>query len=518
MQSFLSYLTSEDTAHGASEEVEAALALLLSLSHNEAVVDELVKAYYPFMAFKTDTGDVYFDLLLLSEAEKTQTASFDVSKAVAELVESHDDERDTNTLRCKSMISTPGLETIQISGLVNDQRIPQFLKRAKKVEYSQLALFKPQLTQKRFKSIKEKISVKEEERQALLKEINHAREDIQAFIKKVEEENKEKIESYIDESSKRMDEQEKENNKILKEAENGLIKSCKELNKAYDYRANEITEELEYIQNSQKELEGGNWETRRRRLENELKTRQLSRQLESLEKERTRELMMLEKATEKTKEELRAHLIEEEAKEKHIADKLEENAKSSLEKIKEISNLLGNLEKRIYSEKEYLARLLELKYKEGGHIRVPFYIHKSDNVYGCHTPQSIENTGGVKRTLKLMLAENLKQKILQHIKPETESISELMENLVTQLSDESKLGKEYKNKLGEENLLVSRSMLDKIEVGLYKLFEWEWINEKDYMIAQRCLVEKMDNLNGGNIFQRKPDPITETPLQQEIPV
>ena len=78
------------------------------------------------------------------------------------------------------------------------------------------------------------------------------------------------------------------------------------------------------------------------------------------------------------------------------------------------------------------------------------------------------------------------------------------------------LAKAYAKNLGEKNLLVSRSMLDKIEVGLYKLYEWEWINEKDYMVAQRCLVEKIDELNGRHLFHREPDPLPEAPLQQEI--
>lgn len=59
-------------------------------------------------------------------------------------------------------------------------------------------------------------------------------------------------------------------------------------------------------------------------------------------------------------------------------------------------------------------------------------------------------------------------------------------------------------------------MLDKIEVGLYKLFEWDWINEKDYMIVQRCLVEKMDTLNGGNHYLRRTDSILDAQTQPEI--
>lgn len=517
MQSILTFLKSEDPTRVSSEEVESAIAFLLSLSNNDSLVSELVKAYYPFMSFNTDTGEVYFDSLLLSEFEKPQTASFMVSDAIAELVKSHEDERDKQIIRCKSIVSDPGLETIQISGLVNNHRIPQFLRNAIQVESTKPSLFKPQLTQKRLKSMKEKISIKEEERQALLEDIKHAKESIQAFRIIVEKENKENLESYINDSGKRLNELEKTNKKNLEKVEKGLKKNCKDVNKDYDSKINEIIEEIEQIQNIQKELEGGGWEMRKRRLENELKIRQLSRQVENIGKKRAKELTIIEETAEKTKQNILTHMLEEEAKEKQLIEELEKNGKDSLEKIKEINNLLENLEDKVKEEQEYLANLLNLKYKDGEHIYVPFYIHKSDNVYGYLTPTRIEESGGVKKTLKVIFAENLREKILENVEPETESINVLMEKLIKELSEESKLSREYKKKIGEKNRLTSRDMLDKIEVGLYKLFEWEWINEKDYMIAQKSLVEKMDTLNGGNLFQREIEPLTDTPLQLEVP-
>jgi hypothetical protein len=58
-------------------------------------------------------------------------------------------------------------------------------------------------------------------------------------------------------------------------------------------------------------------------------------------------------------------------------------------------------------------------------------------------------------------------------------------------------------------------------VGLYQLMEWNWIKEKDYIQVQRFLLEKLDSLNGGTIFQVKQQPMDETidmPEVMETPV
>ena len=51
-------------------------------------------------------------------------------------------------------------------------------------------------------------------------------------------------------------------------------------------------------------------------------------------------------------------------------------------------------------------------------------------------------------------------------------------------------------------------------VGLYQIMEWGWISQKDYIKVQRFLVEKLDFLNGGNIFQKVQE-IEETPEAPE---
>lgn len=295
------------------------------------------------MLFSTDEGEIYFDLLLLSMAKKTQTAIFDVNSMVNELIDSKYDERRKMIHKCSSMITGLGFEIFHIEGLINDSRIQEFLRTAPTTEAGKPDLFKPQLTQKRFKAIKNKLSEKEKERQALIQGISTARKNLEAFIIKVEEENQERFDANIEESNNKLKQLEKENNKAVKKVEKSLVKGCKEVNKSYDSKENEIKEELENIQNSQKEIEGGNWGARKRRLENDLKTRQLFWQLMNLEKERVKELESLKENSEQSIEGLKAQFLEAESNVKQYADKLYEDDKADLKKIMDISSLLKTL-------------------------------------------------------------------------------------------------------------------------------------------------------------------------------
>ena len=98
----------------------------------------------------------------------------------------------------------------------------------------------------------------------------------------------------------------------------------------------------------------------------------------------------------------------------------------------------------------------------------------------------------------------------QYVKPDTMAFNTQMNRVLMELCTKSKLSEQYSKKISELNLLGSHSAIDRIEVGLYQLLEWQWISEKDYIMAQRYLVEKMDMLNGGNIFSRQVDPLLDT--------
>ena len=517
MQSFLGYLNLEDSMQNMGDEIEVAVTLLLSLNTVEPSVDELVKACYPFTAFDTDRGKIYFDLLMLSEEEKPLVAPLKISEKIAKLVASKDQEISDMVESCKSMLIEPGHKPMQIKGLVENEQVIKFLQNGVKIESEKCELYKPQLTQRRFKGIKEKILKKQKEREDLLKEISQAKEDIQEFHTRMEAENRKLLESFSKKSDKKLEKLEKQNNKAIKEAEKEFKKQCKLVNKEFDNQINELNNEKELVSNKQKELQGGGWETRKQRLENELKLRQLARQLESLEKERSKELKLREESREKTEENLKTELFEAEEKERKICEDLEDEHKKLLEEISDLNGLLANLEKQVEQEREYLARMSVLKYKDGEKIYVPFYIYKTNGDYGVHPPVKARQSSGVKKAFNLILAESLRDKVLQYVEYETDALDQFMDKILIELSSETGLRKEYDKKLDEENLLTSRISIDKIEVGLYKLYELEWVNEKDYMVAQRCLVEKMDKLNGGGLFIREDHPTLEVAPLEEIP-
>jgi hypothetical protein len=69
--------------------------------------------------------------------------------------------------------------------------------------------------------------------------------------------------------------------------------------------------------------------------------------------------------------------------------------------------------------------------------------------------------------------------------------------------ERTELFDQYQEALSETNLLETRETLDKMVVGLYQIMEWGWISEKDYIEVQRFLVERLDSLNGGTLFQVK---------------
>jgi hypothetical protein len=93
--------------------------------------------------------------------------------------------------------------------------------------------------------------------------------------------------------------------------------------------------------------------------------------------------------------------------------------------------------------------------------------------------------------------------------------------VVKAIKDKTELSKQFEKSLPMSNLLESRETLDKMAIGLYQIMEWTWISQNDYIEVQRFLLEKLDNLNGGNLFNTKIqeiDEVIETPEAMEIPV
>jgi hypothetical protein len=123
--------------------------------------------------------------------------------------------------------------------------------------------------------------------------------------------------------------------------------------------------------------------------------------------------------------------------------------------------------------------------------------------------------------LKLFIASNLGNKIGQFILPQTDILDGLFEMVIVSIKDETELSDQYMKILPMANIFESREALDRMVVGLYQIMEWTWISESDCIKVLRFLVEKLDYLNGGNVFQVKEqeiDELVETSEPMEIVV
>jgi len=184
----------------------------------------------------------------------------------------------------------------------------------------------------------------------------------------------------------------------------------------------------------------------------------------------------------------------------------EMNLKGCDDFLKRISDMVATLTR----DKESLSKISDIKYEKGKALSMPFYVFTfGEENYEFSPPIKVSEEKGMRMMLKLIIANNLENKIGRYISPQTEIFDEVLETVVNSIKEKTELADQYMETLSETNLLESRETLDKMVVGLYRIMEWNWIREKDYIQVQRFLVEKLDSLNGGAIFQIKQQEVDE---------
>ena len=121
MQSNISFTRSMDGSH-ISDEAEASIAFLLSLPDtDDSSVDELVKVYYPFKIFDTETGSMVFDLLGYTVAKKPLLFPQDIKEVLTELRDVNEEARLDIIEKARNMLGEPDIGSISINGLVEDK-------------------------------------------------------------------------------------------------------------------------------------------------------------------------------------------------------------------------------------------------------------------------------------------------------------------------------------------------------------------------------------------------------------
>lgn len=517
MQSIIPFTRSIDGPY-INDEAEASIAFLLSLPDNDdAGVDELVKVYYPFKLFDTETSSIVFDLLGFTVAMRPLFFPQDINKVLTELRDVDEEGRLDVLEKARYMLGEPDFDSISINGLVEDKDLTAYLYSTIIHEADEKAeLFKPLLTKKQFSAIKKQLRETQKERTDVHLSILETMKQTQTVYDDVKQTQLKKIEGFMKESKKRLKNHEKQTVKATKEAEKALEAQIKGINKDIDQRVAENQEMRDVVSNKLDKLEGGDWETRKQRwgLGRELK--KLVKEHESLEKERVSKISMEEEKAESTKNMFNAELDEAKKEETTQLNKLQENHEQSLSKISELVDLLDQSETRLLEEQRGLSKIIDLKYEKGVTILVPFYIYRRGESSGFYPPIKAAEEKGVSKTLKLLFSGSLQHKMGQIITSDTMAFNNQMNRVLEELSKKSKLSEQYRKKISELNLLGSHSAIDRVEVGLYQLLEWQWISEKDYIMAQRHLVEKMDMLNGGNIYHKQVDPLLDTVDAAEI--
>jgi hypothetical protein len=435
----------------------------------------------------------------------------DIKEVLTELLDNNEKARLHIIEKARNLLSEPDIGSISINGLVEDMELTGYLYGAAIHETDEKAeLFKPLLTKKMFSSIKKQLQETQKERTDIHVSLMETREQTQEVYNEVKQDQLKKTEAFIKESKKRIKIHEKQTMKAIKEAEKTLETQFTNINEDIDQKVAENLKTQVTVSTKLDDLEGGDWETRKYRWELDRTLKKLVKEQKSLEKERVTKISMVEEKAESTKNMLNSEMDEARKEETNQNNQLQENHEKILSKISKLVELLDQSETRLIKEQKSLSKIIDLKYENGMTILVPFYIYRRGENSGFHPPIKAVEEKGVSKTLKLLFSDSILQKMGQYITSDTMAFNTQMNRVLEEITTKSKLSVQYRKKISELNLLGSHSTIGRIEVGLYQLLEWQWISEKDYIMAQRYLVEKMDMLNGGNIFSRQVDPLLDT--------
>jgi hypothetical protein len=511
MQSNISFTRSMDGSH-INDEAEASIAFLLSLPDTEdSRIDELVKIYYPFKIFETETGSMVFDLLGFTEAMKPLIFPQDIKEVLTELRDVNEEARLGVIEKARGLLAERDISYIGIDGLVEDRELTGYLYGAAINETDEKGeLFKPILTKKKFSSIRKQLQEIQKERTGIHVSLLETMEQTQALYDEVKQDQLKKTEALLKASKKRLKTHKKQTRKAFKEAEKALETQYKKINKDIDQKVAENLKRQGTVSTQLDDLDGGDWETRKHRWELDRTLKKLVKEQKSLEKERATKISMEEEKTESTKNMLNSEMDEARKEETAHNNQQQETHENTLRKISELLELLDQSETRLIKEQKSMTKIIDLKYEKGITIWVPFYIYRRGENCGFHPPIKVEEEKRVTKTLKLLFSDSLQKKIGQYVTSDTMAFNTQMNRVLEEITTKSTLSAQYRKKISELNLLGSHSAIDRIEVGLYQLLEWKWITEKDYIMAQRYLVEKMDMLNGGNLFHKQDDPLLDT--------
>ena len=523
MQSTVPYIISETGQNShLQEEVEMATTLLLALSRQGyGKPDSIVKANYPFMVFESEEEAIVFDLLGLSMTEMNWLLPKDLSEALDGLENAKASDEILNLLNKgkEVMDQEAKYSSTIIEGMVEQENLRTFI-----VDFSCVAeskdhptqdIFKPLLTKSRFTSLRKNIKAvyKGIENNILSAEQSHDRiESIMQGVKKAQDK---KLSAFKKACDKRLATYQKEKEKTLKDVEKKLLKDSKTIDDEFKESIKNKTDIIEIVKENitslgEKLKAGADGEAKKELKERKKTLERLNKEVRAIEDEHGRRLSLIVSEADSEKQRCDDTYTTRFNEETVQIDELLGTHEKTLREFEELMTKVSDTATKMRSDAEALSKALDIKYAKGKEVNIPFYVFRYGEEYWFNPPVKFSEGKGIGKTLKLMLTSSLGNKVGQFVSPQTNVFDDLLEKAINSLNDETELSDQYIKALPTSNILESRESLDKMMIGLYKVMDWDWISEKDYIDVQRFLLEKLDYLNGGNVFAPREE-VTEIP-------
>lgn len=523
MQYFIPYVAGSEAQTPIQVEKELALAFLVGLSREErGEPTALMKVQYPFKVYTVDDEKIIFDLLGYSESDKHLLLPKDLSEIIDECdkIENSEDKKVWLNTVITLLSEQQEYATVSVKGLVEQGPMVTYLLEASGTEEGDPSLFEPLYTKRKFTAMQKKLKKVHAEILERIESTEQTIERLETIYGTIKKENNKQQKALKKESKKRLDALLKEKDKAydeidkkLKKENKAIKKEAKDLIKAKQKEIDEINKDMKKLEKSAAE---GDRDAKREIGDRNRKLKQLTKEIQEQEKTQSKRVSENENRarSEKTVWESKV-----EAENKQNETELAELIGRQSEVIDICSKILekaGEIETRLNEDLQNISRLLEIKYEKGETIYLPFYLFRYGDGYGYNPPVMLSFESGVTKTLKLLFAGNLAQRLGQKIQPQTTAFNDLLERVVGDLVAETPLSRQIEKAETEPNMLKDREIIGRIEVGLYRTMERQWISEKDYIAAQGFLVHRLDMLNGGSVYKEQEEDVIEPVEASEI--
>jgi len=514
MQYFIPYVAGSEAQTPIQVEKELALAFLVGLSREErGEPTALMKVHYPFRVYTVDDEKIIFDLLGYSESDKHLLLPKDLSEILDECdkIENSEDKKVWLNTVITLLSEQQEYAAVSVKGLVEQEPKVTYLLEASGTEEGDPSLFEPLYTKSKFTAMQKKLKKVHAETLERIESTEQTIERLEKLYGAIKKENNKQQKAFKKESKKRVDallkEKDKAFNEIdkrLKKENEAIEKGTKDFIKAKQKEIDEINKDLKKLEKSAAE---GDRDAKREIGDRNRKLKQLSKEIEEQEKRSPKRVLENENRARSEKSIWESKVEAENKKNETELAELVGRQSELIDICTKILEKAGEIETRLNEDLQNISRLHEIKYDKGETFYLPFYLFRYGDSYGYYPPVMLSFESGVTKTLKLLFAGNLAQRLGQKIQPQTTAFNELLERVVGDLLAETPLSKQIEKAETELNMLKDREIIDRIEVGLYRTMERQWINEKDYIAAQGFLVHQLDILNGGSVYKQEEDVI-----------